>query len=142
MLKVFYSENVSDPIDDLLKRLEEVLDKTIAEAHDLLNKTELAVNQTAAQVEVVTRNALNETKKKFQDEVNELKARAKAAGVNADECFGADETTLINLPEVTAHEMSQCTEGCVLKIIQVNEDLLVKVSIKIPDYSVIFFNLK
>lgn len=131
MLKVFQSENVSDSIDDLLKRLEEAIDKAVAEAHNVLTKAEQAVNQTAAEVEAVTKNALKVIEKKFLDEVNDLKAKAKAAGVNVDECFGQDETTLINLPEVTAHEMVLCTEGYVLRVIHDVDDALARVSIKI-----------
>lgn len=87
------------------------------------------MNRTALQIETTTKNSLKGLQTSFENKIDQLKATAKEAGVNADECFGQDEKTLVNLPTVTANDMVSCVQGYVNKIFADSNDALNKVSI-------------
>lgn len=127
MFQISDSEIVGDKIDDLLKKLQSVVDSAVAQARKGLTAAEGVVNNTAAQVENQAQSALKGLQTSFTQQLDELKAEAKKAGVNIDSCLGKDEQTLANLPTATAKDMVQCVQGYVLKMINYVNDALNRV---------------
>lgn len=119
---------MGDKVDDLLKKLETAVDSAAGTARRELNVAEGAVNRTAAQVENAAKNSLKGLQQSFQQEIDALKAKAKKAGVNADECFGKDEKTLVNLPTAATSDMIRCVQGYVNRIFGDANQALNKVS--------------
>lgn len=64
----------------------------------------------------------------LQKGLDAITAKAKKAGVNVDECLGADEKALLNLPTKAANDATGCVEGLVLKATNSVDDALQKVS--------------
>lgn len=104
------------------------MDAAVAKARQELMAAEGVVNQTAAAVQSEAKSALNGLQESFKNELDELKAKAKKAGVNIDECLGEDEKKLVNLPTSTSNDMVQCVQGWILKAIAYVNDALAKVS--------------
>lgn len=127
MFQISDPEIVGDKVDDLLKKLQEVVDTAVAKARQELMAAETVVNNTAAQVENEAQSALKGLQASFTKELDALKAKAKNAGVNIDSCLGKDEQTLTNLPTATAKDMVQCVQGYIIKMINYVNAALTKV---------------
>lgn len=111
-----------------MKELQEAVDKAVAVARQELMSAEAVVNQTAAEVENAAKQSLKGIQESFQKELDDLKAQAKKANVNIDDCLGQDEKTLVNLPTATANDMVSCVQGLILQAINYVNDALNKVS--------------
>lgn len=86
-----------------MRNLANALNFALEKGKLALSMVESIVNKTVIQIENDTRSSLNKTRNGFQSEIDSLKAEAKKAAVNVDECFGGQEkmliTTLIEIVE-------------------------------------------
>lgn len=92
---------------------------------------ESAINKTEAKVEAATNASLAVLEGVFKKEIDALKATAKKAGVNVDECLGDDETRLVNLPSFFSTSFMKCDQGLVVQAVGYVDDAVQRVSQKI-----------
>lgn len=121
-------ETFGRKIDNLLKKLQAVVDKAIGIAHHEIDVAEGAVNTASAKVESVAKNALNGLQKVFIRKIDALKDKAKRSGVNIDSCLGRDEISLLNLPTRAAKEAVKCVQVDVDRVFNRANDVLNRVS--------------
>lgn len=127
VFKVEDEENLKSIADDILTKLHMVTDPVIAKARQDLIATESTVNKTAADVEGQAKSALNVLQDSFKKELDELKAKAKKAGVNIDSCLGEDEKKLVTLASLVESYMISCVQSLTLNTTGLANDALTKV---------------
>ncbi|KAG5892091.1 hypothetical protein JTB14_011991 [Gonioctena quinquepunctata] len=123
---------LKNDIDDLLQKLRDTVDKAMAQAQEALDQAKAAVDKTAQETEDSASAAMQSTIEKFKKEIDELKEKAKNAGVNIDDCLGADEQKLLNLPNELSGDMVHCVSDKVDQGIGYAQDALNKIQ-KIVD---------
>lgn len=106
---------LGDKIDDLLEKLQNVVDGSLEKANTLLIAAETAVNHTAAVVENEAEVSLRGLQSSFEKVLDELKVKSAKAGVNIDECLEENEKILVNLPTSTADDVVQCVQSLAIQ---------------------------
>lgn len=122
------TENLENKFDDLLKELQEVVDKAVEVANHDLDIAEGAVSTAADKVTGWAKEALNGLQNKFMEALDALKKKAKDAGVNIDSCLGQDEIDLTNIPSDAAKDLVKCVQGDVNLALDSAKDALNKVN--------------
>lgn len=115
---------VGDKIDDLLEKLQNVVDGSVEKANDCLTAAESVINKTAGKIENQAVAALDQLQDTFEKGLDELKNKAAKAGVNIDDCLGENEKRLVNLPAATVYDMIECVQGLVIQPIRYISDAL------------------
>lgn len=126
-MQVSNSEKLGDKVDDLLKKLQEVVDAAVAKAREELMVAEAGINKTADAVKAEAASALNGIQITFKSELDQLKEKAKKANVNIDSCLGKDEDDLVKLPTTTSNDIVQCVQGLLIQVINYVNDALTRV---------------
>nr|CAH7767182.1 unnamed protein product [Callosobruchus chinensis] len=98
----------ADKIDDALAKLQKVVDEEVAEANKQLDAAKAQVDAFAGQVQDQAKKAMNSTEEALKKQLDALKEKAKAKGVNIDECLGENEKKLVDLPNVASNDMIHC----------------------------------
>lgn len=121
-----YSEDVEprNEVQDLLEKLKKVANEYLEGANATLIAAEVKVNETAAAVEGQAEAAMKSTEDKFREELDALKKKAADAGVNIDECLGANEDKLVNMPNELSNDMVHCVSDRIIEGISYAQDAL------------------
>ncbi|CAH1119278.1 unnamed protein product [Phaedon cochleariae] len=127
------TKSLGNEIDDLLHKLREAVDKAVVKAQSALDEATTKVNQTAQKVEDAAVQQMQSTEQKLTEELDKLKQKAKDAGVNIDECLGADEQRLISLPNVYSDDLVHCVEDQITSAIKYAQDGLNQIKTVVDD---------
>lgn len=119
---------MSYSIDDYLAKLQKVLDNALTQGKTELNVSKISLKKAVVEVQKSTRAVLIETGKGYPAEIDGLKAQAKRAGVNADECFGEQEKTLITLPQLIADDVDEWANEFFQTVFDDADEMLTEVS--------------
>ncbi|KAJ8983209.1 hypothetical protein NQ317_016430 [Molorchus minor] len=114
-------------VEKFLKKLEEAVDKALAQAQQALDDAAKKVNETAQTIQASAVAEMQSTEQKLEEEIDELKQKAADAGVNIDECLEGNEDQLVNLPNTLSDDMIHCVSDRIIEGIGYAQDALNKI---------------